>query len=126
MGVTEFDIVEEAGYDTLTTVKANTADATIAVADFPKNNTNTGASGTIVLTLPTAASVEGKKMRVYLTVAQIVRLDPSGTESIYLAGSGVAGKYLQIAGVIGNYCDVYSDGTAFYVLGFSGIVTKES
>jgi len=125
MGVTNADVYAD-GFDTLVAVKANAATASIAIADFPKNNTNTGAGGTIVLTLPAAASVEGQKMRVYLTVAQIVRVDPYSTESIYLAGSGTAGKYLNIAGVIGNYCDIYSDGTYFYVTGFSGVVTKES
>jgi hypothetical protein len=65
-------------------------------------------------------------MRFYLTVAQIVRLLPQTGESIYLAGSGTATKYLNIAAVIGNYVDVYSDGTSFYVTGYSGVVTKEA
>lgn len=125
MGATHFDFVADS-HMTNTTVKANASTASMAIADFPKNNTNTGASGTIVLTLPTAASVEGQKCRVQLTVAQIVRLDPAGTEKIYLGGDGVAGKYLNIAGVIGNYADIYSDGTAFYVVGYSGVLTKES
>jgi len=126
MGVSNVGILIEDEFDVATSVKANAATASIAAADFPKNNTNTGATGTIVLTLPTAASVANQKMRVYLTAAQIVRIDPYSTESIYLAGSGTAGKYLNIAAAIGNYCDVLSDGTNFYVTGFSGIVTKEA
>lgn len=109
-----------------TTVKANAADAAMAAGDFEKNNTNTGAGGTITLTLPLAANVKEMKTRVYLTVAQIVRLDPNGTEKIYLAGDGAAGKYLNIAGVIGNYADVYCDGLAYYVTGYAGVVTKEA
>lgn len=125
MGATKFDVAVSSIH-TNTTVKANTATASIAVADFEKNNTNTGAGGTIVLTLPSASSVPEQMMRVYVTVAQIIQLDPSGTEKIYLAGSGVAGKYLNIAGTIGNYADIYCDGTSFYVIGYSGVLTKES
>jgi len=109
-----------------TTVKANPADATIADADFPKNNTNTGATGTITLTLPLAKNVKGKSMHVQLTAYQIVRLDPNGTEKIYLGGDGVAGKYLNIAAILGNYVDVFSDGTDFLVTGYFGVVTKEA
>ena len=46
---------------TNTTVKANAATATMKDYDFEKNNTNTGAGGTIVLTLPSAASLKDKK-----------------------------------------------------------------
>ncbi|MFH1052759.1 MAG: hypothetical protein V1779_17705 [bacterium] len=108
------------------TVKANAATATVAAADFPKNNTNTGASGAIVLTLPAAADVKGKFMRVQLTVAQTVTLTPATGEKIYLGGNGVASKYLLIAGVIGNYALVYSDGTDYLVMGYSGVLTKEA
>lgn len=125
MGVTNFDVAVEA-IDINTTVKANAATADMDVADFEKNNTNTGAGGTIVLTLPAAFSLTGQKTRVYVTVAQVVRLLPQTGEKIYLAGSGTASKYLNIAGTIGNYCDVYCDGISFYVTGFSGVVTKEA
>lgn len=108
------------------TVSAQTATATLTSAVFGKNVTNTGASGTIVLTLPAAKQGKDKAFRVWLTVAQIVRLDPAGTEKIYLGGSGVAGKYLNIAAVIGNYADIYCDGTDYHVVGYSGVVTKEA
>lgn len=125
MGATRFDSVVRA-IDVNTTVKANASTASMAVADFEKNNTNTGASGTIVLTLPAAANVPEQTCKVQVTAAQIVRLLPQTGEKIYLGGDGVATKYLNIAAVIGNYADVYCDGTSFYVTGYSGVLTKES
>lgn len=112
--------------DPKATVKANAATASIAAADFPKNNTNTGAIGATVMTLPSAFSVAGQCMRFYITAAQQVSLDPLAADAIYLAGSGVANKDLVIAGVIGNYVDLYSDGVYFYVTSYSGVVTKEA
>lgn len=125
MGATNFDVVVDS-LSTMTTVKANTADANMAVADFGKNNTNTGAGGTITLTLPTAASTKDQAFRIQVTVAQIVRLLPQTGEAIYLGGSGVVTKYLNIAGVIGNYANVYSNGASYFVTNYAGVLTKES
>lgn len=108
------------------TVVAKAATGNLALSDFGKNLTNTGASGTIVLTLPAAATAGGLSTRVALTVAQVVELLPQTGESIYLSGSGVATKKLNIAGVIGNYADVYCDGVSYEVTGYSGVVTKEA
>jgi len=108
------------------TVVAKAATANLAAADFGKNITNTGASGAIVLTLPAAATVSGKSMRVQLTVAQNVSLSPAATEKVFLGGDGVANKDLVIAGVIGNYADIYCDGTNYLVVGYSGVLTKEA
>lgn len=125
MTATNFDVVATS-LSTLTTVKANAATADVAIADFMKNNTNTGSSGTIVLTLPTAASTKGQVSRVFVSVAQIVRLLPQTGEAIYLAGSGVVTKYLNIAAVIGNYVEIYSDGASYFVTASNGVVTKEA
>jgi len=105
---------------------AYTGDATLVAADLNKNVTNTGAAGTITLTLPAVAGLTGYTLHVGLTAAQIVRIDPAGTEAIFLDGSGAAGKYLNIAGVIGNYCDIYCDGTQWLVVSRSGVLTKEA
>lgn len=108
------------------TVVAKAADATLTTANVSGNNiTNTGASGTITLTLPSAANAAGCAVRIQLTVAQIVRADPSGTEKVYLGGDGAAGKYVQIAGVIGNSAVLYSDGVDWLVTSYSGVLTKE-
>ena len=107
-------------------VSAHDANDTLDATDMGRNNTNTGASGTIVLTLPAAASFPGQVFRVQVTAAQIVRVDPASGEAIFLGGSGVVSKYCQIAGVIGNYADIWCDGVAWHVVGYSGVLTKES
>lgn len=110
------------------TVAANAkaSTASLTTSDLDTNITNTGAAGTVTLTLPTVATSKNKSIFYYATVAQITQFDPNGTEAVYLAGSGVAGKYVQVAGVIGNYLNLYCDGTQWLVLGFSGVVTKEA
>lgn len=106
-------------------VQAQAANATLVPANFDYIQTNTGAAGQIVLTLPAAADVAGRTMRVQLTAAQVVRLTPAATEKVYLGGSGVVAKYLNVAGVIGNYVDIYSDGDDYLVLNYAGVLTKE-
>lgn len=108
------------------TIAAKAATADLTAADFGKVLTNTGSSGTIVLTLPAAQLVKGKSVKIQLTVAQAVSLSPITTEAVYLGGNGVVNKDLVIAGVIGNYADVYSDGVKYLVTGYSGVVTKEA
>lgn len=108
------------------TVTAKTADATLTTSDLNTILTNSGASGTVVLTLPAANTCREGMIRFTCLAAQILRVDPSGTEKIYLNGSGVAGKYLNIAAVIGNYAEIYCDGTNWYVTTYSGVVTKEA
>ena len=108
------------------TVAAQAASATLTTSSMGKNLTNTGASGTVALTLPDVAAAAGMCGRVYLTVAQIVQLVPASGQQIFLGGSGVANKYVNIAAVIGNYVDFYSDGTYWYVTGYSGVVTKQA
>jgi hypothetical protein len=107
-------------------VTAKTTTGNLAIADYGVNLTNTGAGGTIILTLLAAAAAAGMPLRIYLTVAQIVELLPQTGEKIYLGGSGVATKMLVIAGVIGNYVDLYCDGEKYLVQGYSGVVTKEA
>lgn len=108
------------------TVEAKAATATLTADDFEQVITNTGASDTIVLTLPWAESVRGKSLKVQLTVAQIVSLSPASTEAIYLGWDWVVDKDLSIAGVIGNYVDLYSDGTKYLVTSYSWVLTKEA
>lgn len=105
---------------------AKAASASLTAAECNgKIITNTGSSGTVVLTLPAAATVAGCAFKVQVTVAQIVRCTPASGEKVFLGGDGVASKYLNIAAVIGNFCDVYSDGVDYIVGAYSGVVTKE-
>jgi hypothetical protein len=107
------------------TVEANGASATLTAANFGKIQTNTGAGASITLTLPAPADCAGCSVKVQVTVAQTIVLDPL-TAKIFLGGSGVADKTCTIAGVIGNYADITSDGVDFMVLGYSGVLTKEA
>ena len=107
------------------TVTAKTADATLALANFGTIITNTGSSGTVVLTLPAASAVAGCSIKVQVTAAQIVRCLPASGEKVYLGGDGVASKYLNIAGVVGNFADLYSDGVQYLVTNYAGVLTKE-
>ena len=107
-------------------VVAKTASGYITATNFGKNITNTGASATIQLTLPAASGYTGKIFRIQITAAFAVQLVPQTGESIYLGGDGVASKYLDIAGVIGNYADIYCDGSSYFVVGYSGVLTKEA
>lgn len=107
------------------TVSAQAATATLVAADLNKNITNTGAAGTIVLTLPSVVGLSGYVMHVELTVAQIVRLTPVAGQAIALGGSAVVSKYLNIAAVIGNMVDIFCDGTQWLVVARDGVVTKE-
>jgi hypothetical protein len=108
------------------TVTAKATDATLALANFGTIITNTGAGGTVVLTLPAASAVAGCTVRVQVTVAQIVRCLPASGEKVFLGGDGVASKYLNIAAVIGNYAELYSDGVQYHVINYAGVVTKEA
>lgn len=105
---------------------AQAATATLVAADLNKNITNTGASGTIVLTLPAVAGLTGYTFHIEVTVAQIVRLLPVTGEAIALGGSAVVTKYLNIAAVIGNMVDVYCDGSRWLVVNRDGVITKEA
>jgi predicted methyltransferase len=107
-------------------VEAHGATDTIVAADFGKNNTNTGASGTTVHTLPAAASHPGQVIRFTALAAQIMQIDPATGEAVWLNGSGVVSKYVQVAGVIGNYIDLWCDGLGYHVVGYAGVVTKEA
>jgi hypothetical protein len=99
---------------------------TLTSSHYSVNLTNTGAGATRQHTLPKASTVKGKCLHFQLTEAQIVQLDPNGTESVFLGGSGVAGKYLQVAAAIGNYVTLWSDGVRHHVVGYSGVITKEA
>src|SRR5581483_10371145 len=102
------------------TVEANAADAMLALANFGKIQTNTGASAQIALTLPAASAVAGMAIRIQLTAGLAVKVVPASGEKIFLGGSGVASKYLLIAPAIGNFADLYSDGVQYNVTGQNG------
>lgn len=108
-------------------VITKTADYTLTDAESGACVTNTGASGTITYGLPPA--VPGLKFRGRVSVAQQMRLDPNGSETISLPSTGVpgaAGKYL-VADAIGETvsleCVVAG---SWSVMGYTGTWTAEA
>lgn len=102
-------------------VEAHVADDTLTVAENGTAHTNTGATGTVVLTLPVATV--GLHFYFYVGAAFELRLDPNGSETISLPSSGVpgaAGKYLvaDLAGeTVRLVCAVAG---SWAVFGFTG------
>lgn len=108
------------------TVSAQAATATLDTTIAGKILTNTGASGTVVLTLPSAASMRGKTFKVKTLVTQIISLSPIATDGIFLAGSGVDNKDLSLSAIIGNEVTIYSNGNDYEAYYPNGVVTKEA
>lgn len=111
----------------LRTVEAHTADDTLTAAESGSVHTNAGASGTVVLTLPAAAV--GLEYFFGVRVAQALRIDPNGTETISLPSTGVpgaAGKYLA-ADAIGETVHLMCVAAGSWaVMGYTGTWTAEA
>lgn len=111
----------------LRTVEAHTADDTLTAAESGSVHTNAGAAGTVVLALP--AAVVGLEFFFGVRVAQALRLDPDGTETISLPSTGVpgaAGKYL-VADAIGETVHLVCVAAGSWaVMGYTGTWTAEA
>jgi hypothetical protein len=107
-------------------VEAHTADDTLTIGESGSVHTNTGAAGTVVLTLPPATV--GLEFFFGVGVAQALRLDPDGTETISLPSTGVpgaAGKYL-VADAIGETVHLCCTKAGNWsVMGYTGTWTAE-
>lgn len=87
-------------------VEAHTASDTLTTIENGTAHTNTGAAGAITLTLP--AATVGLRFTFGVGVAQELRIDPNGTETISDSATGVpgaAGKYIG-ADAIGETLDI--------------------
>lgn len=108
-------------------VTPHAAGATLTADDSGTFHTNAGASGAIVLALP--AAVPGMRFGFYVAVAQELRIDPNGTETISLPSTGVpgaAGKYLT-ANAIGETVELVCVVAGTWgVFGFTGTWTAEA
>ena len=109
------------------TVEAHTADDTLVVAESGSLHTNTGAAGTITISLPAATA--GLEFLFAVGAAQQLRIDPNGSETISLPSNGVpgaAGKYL-VADAIGETVSlVCASAGSWRVMGFTGTWTAEA
>lgn len=89
--------------------------------------TNAGASGAITVALPPAEV--GLHFRFYVAVAQELRIDPNGTETVALPSTGAAsaaGKYIG-ADAVGEWVDLICVAAGAWArLGYSGTWTAES
>lgn len=108
-------------------VEAHTADDTLTASESGTAHSNTGASSTVVLTLPVATV--GLRFMFAIGAAQALRIDPNGTETISLPSSGVpgaAGKYLA-ADAVGETVELvcFIAGN-WAVRGYTGTWTAEA
>jgi len=77
-------------------------------------------AGAAQIDMPALAS--GSSFCVYSTTAQVISLNPSGGEHIFLAGATIgAGDELDSPGALGDFVCLLSNGTNWYVLGLSGV-----
>lgn len=107
-------------------IEAHPTDDTLTAAESGSVHTNAGASGAVVLTLP--AAVVGLEFFFGVRVAQQLRIDPSGSETISLPSTGVpgaAGKYL-VADAIGETVHLLCVAAGTWaVMGYTGTWTAE-
>lgn len=108
-------------------VEAHTANDTLTTTESGTWHTNTGASGTITITLP--AATVGLRYSFAVGAAQQLRIDPNGTETISLPSTGVpgaAGKYLVADAVGENVQLACLIAGNWSVLGYTGSWTSEA
>lgn len=98
--------IKPTGKPNTSKVATKTADYTVLASDSGKTFSTTGASGTVVFSMP--AAVPGLRYRFYVGAAQELRIDPNGSETASLPSTGVAsaaGAYLT-ANAAGETVDI--------------------
>lgn len=105
------------------TLSAKTADYTVTATDAQaKVFHNTGAAGTVIFTLPTAAA--GLRVTFIVTAAQILRIFTGTTDTIRVAASASTATtgYVQ-ASTIGNAITLVCIGTQWVAESYVGTWT---
>jgi hypothetical protein len=116
--------IDPDGTSPVSTTVVKTADYTVTVGESGRTFTNTGAAGAVTFAMP--AAVAGLKYRFRVGVAQQLRIDPNGTETISLPSTGVpsaAGAYI-VADAIGETVDIQCvEAGSWSVFGYTGTWT---
>ncbi len=116
--------IDPDGIAPVSTTVVKTADYTVTAAESGRTFTNTGAAGAVTFALP--AAVAGLRYRFRVGVAQQLRIDPNGTETISLPSTGApsaAGAYI-VADAIGETVDIQCvEAGSWSVFGFTGTWT---
>jgi len=119
-----FEVIPAANAGEAFAVLTKTADYTVTTADNGTRFTNTGASGAITFAMP--AAVPGLRYSFRVGVAQQLRIDPNGTETISLPSTGVpsaAGAYI-VADAIGETVVIECIASGSWsVMGYTGTWT---
>lgn len=106
---------------------AKTANYAVSANDSGSGFTNLGASGAIVFSLP--AAVVGLHYYFSVEVAQELRIDPNGSETISLPSTGVpgaAGKYLTADAIGETVHLVCAKAGSWRAMGSHGTWTAEA
>lgn len=106
---------------------AKTANYTVTTNDSGSGFTNTGAAGAITFALP--AATVGLNYYFRVSVAQELRIDPNGTETISLPSTGVpgaAGKYLTADAIGETVRLICAVAGTWSVFGYTGTWTAEA
>lgn len=107
--------------------QAKTAAYTVKDTENGTGFTNVGAAGAVTLTLP--AAVPGLHYYFRVSVAQELRVDPNGAETISLPSTGVpgaAGKYLSADAIGESVHLVCAVAGSWSVFGHTGTWTAEA
>lgn len=108
-------------------VNTKTANFTVLKSQNGQAFTNTGAAGAITFALP--AAEPGMHYYFRVGVAQELRIDPNGTETISLPSTGVpgaAGKYLTADAIGESVRLVCIAAGSWSVFGYTGTWTAEA
>ena len=96
------------------TVEALTADITL-VKERHGLKTNTGATGTVIVTLPAVALCKGlPPFRFLRTAAQTFTIDPAGTEELFIDGAALGAGVAKSLSATGACIEFVSDGTYWH------------
>lgn len=101
---------------------AKTSNYTVLASQLGTTFTNTGGSGTVVFTLPPVADSKGGVLRFVGKISQVMSVDVTGTELLYLDGVATAGYKITITGT-GHFADLYCNGSAWMVINRSSAVS---